>query len=216
LGLRALGGRLIKWRTGIRWYALALLIAPMAMVVVPLAISAFYPAMMPRVFTSNDRASLFAIGIASGLLGGLLEELGWTGFATPQLLKRHGVLEAGLILGPIWALWHLPMNLWSSGDATGALATTLFLHSFLFSIGILTAYRILIVWVYQGTRSLLVAVLMHFALILGNLLFVPEAFDALPGPVWSLAVAATLWVMLAVVRVGRRAGRPAAGRPVAA
>ena len=44
----------------------------------------------------------------------------------------------------------------------------------------------------------------------------PEAFDALPGPVWSLAVAATLWVMLAVVRVGRRAGRPAAGRPVAA
>jgi uncharacterized protein len=43
------------------------------------------------------------------VLGGpLFEEPGWRGFALPRLQQLHGPLIGGLILGSLWALWHLP------------------------------------------------------------------------------------------------------------
>ena len=44
------------------------------------------------------------------ILGGpLAEELGWRGFARDPLQKGRSALSASLILGVIWALWHLPL-----------------------------------------------------------------------------------------------------------
>jgi hypothetical protein len=42
------------------------------------------------------------------LCGPLFEEPGWRGFALPRLQRLHGPLVGGLILGSLWALWHLP------------------------------------------------------------------------------------------------------------
>ncbi len=46
--------------------------------------------------------------------GGLMEELGWRGFALPRLQESHGPLKASIILGIIWSLWHIPikLNVW--------------------------------------------------------------------------------------------------------
>lgn len=42
-------------------------------------------------------------------LGGPLgEEIGWRGFALPELMKRHTPFVASLILGFVWTFWHLP------------------------------------------------------------------------------------------------------------
>lgn len=203
-GLRELLSRLFKWYVGIRWYAVALLTAPLLMSAIPLAISLLLPEFLPRVFTTGDKASLLVMGIAFGLVGGFLEELGWTGFAIPELRQHYSVLATGLIVGFLWGAWHVLMNFCSSGDASGALATTLFLHSFIFSVGILPAYRVLMVWVYDHTRSLLVAMLMHTSLIVSNVLFVPEAIGEAPGPIWSLVMAAALWILVAVIAVANR------------
>nr|WP_299340901.1 CPBP family intramembrane glutamic endopeptidase [Allomuricauda sp.] len=40
-------------------------------------------------------------------IGSLLEEIGWTGYATNALLKKHSVLHTGLVVGVIWSIWHL-------------------------------------------------------------------------------------------------------------
>jgi membrane protease YdiL (CAAX protease family) len=208
-GLRELFSRLRTSSVGPRWYGVALLTAPLVMAAVPLALSFGWPEYLPRIFTSADKVSLLATGISAGLLGGFLEELGWTGFAIPEFRKSRSLLATGLIVGCLWGAWHILMNIWSSGDSSGTLATTLFLHSFIFSVGILPAYRVLMVWVYDQTRSLLLAMLMHMALIVGNVLFVPQAIGEVPGPIWSLVTAVAMWIIVGVVLAANR-GQPQA------
>jgi uncharacterized protein len=201
-GLRELLSRLLRWRVGARWYAVALLAAPLSMTAIPLALSLAFPEFVPGIFTKDDKASLLLLGIAAGLAAGIFEELGWTGFAIPRLRPRYGVLTSGLIVGALWGAWHFIVNLWSSGTPSGALSLALFLHSFLFSVGVLPAYRLLMVWVYDRTGSLLVAMLMHASLTTSNVLLVPLASEA-PLVTWSLVVAATLWVAVVAVVVAR-------------
>src|SRR5918995_4828725 len=77
-----------RWRVGARWYALALLTSPLYLTAILLAFSLSSPDFLPRILTTTDMASLLLFGIGWGLIGGgLLEELGWTGFAVPTLLK---------------------------------------------------------------------------------------------------------------------------------
>src|SRR5512132_4092170 len=65
-GLRDFASRLLVWRVGARWYA-ALLIAPAAMAVALLALSAFSPAFLPGIFTSNDKLSLLLLSLGVGV-----------------------------------------------------------------------------------------------------------------------------------------------------
>ena len=118
---------------GTRWYAVALLTAPLvdAMAVL-LALSLLSPEFLPGIFASADKASLLLVGIAAGLMVGVFEELGWTGFAVPRLRLRYGVLTTGLIVGVLWGAWHFLGNVWASGASAGALSLALFLTRELF------------------------------------------------------------------------------------
>jgi membrane protease YdiL (CAAX protease family) len=202
-GFRELLSRLLRWRVGVRWYAVALLTAPLLFTAIPLVLSLLFPEFLPSIFTTDDKASLLLLGIAAGLVAGIFEELGWTGFAIPRLRLRYGVLTTGLIVGVLWGAWHFLVNFWSSGSPSGAFSLVLLLHSVLFSVGILPAFRVLMVWVYDRTGSLLVAMLMHVSLTTGNVIFVPLA-TGVPLVAWSLVLAAALWVVVAAVAVTNR------------
>ncbi|MBN2412787.1 CPBP family intramembrane metalloprotease [candidate division KSB1 bacterium] len=202
-GLREFLSRLLKWRVDARWYAVALLTAPLLMTVIPLALSLLFPEFLPGIITKNDKASLLQLSIMAGLGAGIFEEIGWTGFAIPMLRKRYGILATGLIVGFLWGAWHVLVNFWSSGSPSGAISLPLLLHSLFFSVGILPAFRILMVWVYDRTASLLVAMLMHFSLTAGNVLLVPLASGA-PLVTWSIVIAAAMWVVVAALVLTNR------------
>jgi membrane protease YdiL (CAAX protease family) len=83
-GFRDLLTRMRRWRVGARWYAVALLTAPLVFTAILLAFSLSSPEFLPRILTTSDTASVLLFGIGWGLIGGgFLEELGWTGFAVP-------------------------------------------------------------------------------------------------------------------------------------
>jgi membrane protease YdiL (CAAX protease family) len=198
-GFRQLLLRLLRWRAGIAWYAAALLIAPILMTAIPLALSLKLPEFLPGIITKSDKSSLLIMGIIAGLMAGIFEELGWTGFAIPRLRLKFSVLSTGLIVGFLWGAWHYIINYWSSGTPTGTLAIDLFMHSIIFSIGILSAFRVLMVWVYDSTESLLLVILMHMSLTSSNVIFVPQVITGATGPIWSLSIAAAMWIVVAVV-----------------
>ena len=150
-GLREVLARLLTWRVGGRWYAVALLTAPFLVMAVSLALSLLSPEFLPAVFMTNDKAPLLLSGLAAGLIVGIFEELGWTGFAIPRMRRRYGVLSTGLLVGVLWGAWHFIM-FWEPGSFSGAFPLALLLVK-LFSW--LPAYRVLMVWVYDRTGSLL-------------------------------------------------------------
>lgn len=85
--------------------AVALLTAPLLFMVVPLALLLTFPDFLPRIFTEKDKVFLVWYSVVAGLMVGIFEELGWTGFAVPKIRQRYGVLGTGLIVGLMFAAW---------------------------------------------------------------------------------------------------------------
>ena len=118
-GLREVLRRLLRWRVGARWYAVALLPAPLLAAAVLFALSLSSP-----IFTTADKTAVLLSGIAAGLTT-VLEEIGWTGFAVPRLRRRYGVVTTGLIVGVLWGAWHFLQGLFISGTYAGVLPLAL-------------------------------------------------------------------------------------------
>ena len=194
IGIRDLWSRLLKWRVSARWYAFALLVAPLSTLVILLLLSLFSHEFIPALSSSEDKAALIIMGLISGVIVGLFEELGWTGFATPRMRRRWSIFVSGFIIGIIWGAWHFIL-FWESDTFSGALPFFLLLAR-LFSW--LPAYRIIMVWVYDHTESLMVVILMHASLVATLAIFDPP----LSGEgllTLILARAAVLWIIVAVI-----------------
>ena len=99
-GFREFGWRLFKWRVGGRWYAVALLTAPLLVTGTLLAFSLISPEFLPRLFTSDDKASLPLFGIAAGLIG----EVSWRSWAGRGSLCQHclGGVTVSSLQGSSW------------------------------------------------------------------------------------------------------------------
>jgi uncharacterized protein len=87
-GFRELLSRLLRWRVGARWYAVALFTAPLVFTAAMLGLSLISPEFLPRIFVTSEKVSLVLMGILIGLPVGNFEELGWTGFAIPTMRLR--------------------------------------------------------------------------------------------------------------------------------
>jgi membrane protease YdiL (CAAX protease family) len=168
-----------------------------------LALSAASPAFVPGIFTSSQKTSLLLVSLGVGLSAGLFEELGWTGFATPVLRRRHGILVSGFVLGIWWSAWHLFPNVWSARAAAGELAMPVHMTGTAIGIfvGYLTAFRVLMVWVYDRTRSLFAGMLMHTSITFSLLFLNPLNLAGARLLVYSFALAGAVWVVVAAVAI---------------
>jgi membrane protease YdiL (CAAX protease family) len=191
-GYRQLLSRLIHWRVGAGWYALALLTAPMMIVVLLSGLSLVSAEFQPALLAADGKTALVLSSVVAGLAVGLFEEIGWTGFAVPRLKRHFSVLKTGLIVGIVWGAWHFP-PFWK-GDTFSAALPLMLLLAQLFSW--LPPYRILMVWVYDRTESLLLSILMH-ATLMGSLnALVPADLTGMTLLTWILAWAAALWLIV--------------------
>lgn len=210
-GFRDLFARLSAWRVGAHWYAVALLTAPLLTTVVLITLSLRSSAFLPAIVNimsgeleaaAEGRSTLLLSMFGIGLVVALFEELGWTGFATPPLRRRHGVLMTGVVLGLVWGAWHF-LVFWESETFREAFPLVLLLAR-LFSV--LVAYRVLMVWAHDRTGSLLVPILMHAAF-----LAAPQARVMSPATIvtTNLALAAVLWGIIGTLAwQGRLSPRP--------
>jgi len=185
-GARALFRQLAEQRPSAAWCLLALTL-PGAILVAGLAVySLFAPHDVgPWLYPPRNAQHVLALFLIP-----VGEELGWRGFAFPRLQARLGALPASLLLGALWALWHLPVLL-LAGVTPGAL-----LCMFPFFI----AGSVVFTWLYSH-GGLLLAVLAHMGAHLNN------SHQALPGDLTPLVVHTLAYALaaIAVVLLDRRA-----------
>ena len=194
-GLRDFQSRLLKWQVSLRWYAVALLTAPLLTTAILFALS-----LTPPIMTAAGKAGFRLSGIIAGLVVAVCEESGWTGFAIPELRKRYGIVTTGLIVGLLWGAWHYPLFS-GSVSSVGAIPRGLVLAVLLFSW--LPPYRVLMVWVYDHTRSILMMMLMHFPLVVDSLVLAPQT-PMSEVVTYVLVFAAVLWAIVAALAVTNR------------
>ncbi|MDR6223468.1 CPBP family intramembrane glutamic endopeptidase [Methanococcoides alaskense] len=187
-GLRNLFSRMLKWRVGLRWYAAALLIFPALILGVLWTLTAF---------VSPDFApTFFAFGILGGLLAGFIEEIGWMGFAYPRMETKFGTWHATIYLALLHGSWHAMVGYLWEASTYGVYWLPRFIAMWFVAM---MAMRILLVWIYSNTGSLLFAQLTHasstgFLIILSPLMISP-ANETL----WYAVYAVILWIPAAIM-----------------
>ena len=195
-GVRRLLQRTVQGRVGLKWIAVA--------VGLPLFMSAMVVVLdaallgKPITIVPNE-APVFTIILGLLVIG---EEIGWRGFALPHLQTRFNSLTASLILGVLWATWHLP-------------------NSFIPGMGhYLTAFPVFLVWVISMTvlftwlanctrGSIWIAWLFHAAInVAGGFLFIGDNLRQWWLSAGVFAVVALIIVIVEGPNLGRQTTSP--------
>ena len=140
-------------RIALRYYALALALP----VVLLLGAAVVHVVLFDGVVTPDVLPGVLEYPLFLGfvaLFGGGLEEPGWRGYLLPALQKAYSPLTAGLLIGIVWAGWHLPLVF-----IPGTVQHTLPLGLYLLQ---LVELSILLTWITNRVGgSVLPAILLH-------------------------------------------------------
>lgn len=162
-GVRELLRRFLIWRVGIRWWAFALLFG-----IIPAVIGLYVFDLFggPAVVWSGLKplVNLVPLFVILTVLAGMGEEFGWRGFALPRVQARHSALISSLIVGLIWAIWHIPLFLTQGTVQSQWRAEVGIVPAVLGYSVFVIAWSIQYTWVFNNTRgSVLLAAVIHGA-----------------------------------------------------
>jgi membrane protease YdiL (CAAX protease family) len=187
----------LRWRVGVVWYAVALLL-PFMMLMARVGLAALLHGA-----TSAPWAVLppTLVGLLSAVVAPLGEEFGWRGFALPRLEMRFGAIRASLFLGSIWGIWHLPFFLLPNASEAGL--------PFILFLGGCIAETFIYTWLFNGSGgSVLICMVFHAATNVA-LQIVPVSPDTQGGHLlpYLLFTAVEGVIALVVILVMRRRRR---------
>jgi uncharacterized protein len=186
-GLHTLFLRMARPCCTARWYA-ALLI-PTALILTTLGI-------LTLLLSPIYRPNSFFVGVSFGVVAGLFEEIGWTGYAFPALNRKCSAMTSAIVLGLLWSAWHIPVV-----DYLGTVTPhgSWWLEYFVAFTAVMTAIRVLICWVYVSTGSLLMAQLLHAASTGALVALSPPHISAAQEAFWYGVYACFLWLTVGAV-----------------
>ena len=140
-----------------------------------------------------------------GVLSGLVEEPGWRGYALDRLQTLYSALGASLVLGIIWALWHLPL-FFIEGTYQNLLGPGSW-QFWLFLVAILPG-SVISTWIYNNTgRSVLAVILLHSCGNAVSELLSLEGTEQVAAFVGGLALAIVVTVMWGASTLSRSSPR---------
>jgi CAAX protease family protein len=208
-GALALLRRTFEWPAGARWYVFA--VGYMAAIkLVAAALHRVLTGAWPPFGQEPLLIMAGAIVVSTPVQAG--EEIGWRGYALPRLANGLGLPSASIVLGVIWACWHLPFFFIQRADRYG--------QSFPAYLLSVTALSVAMAWLYWRTNgSLLLTMILHAA-INNTKDIVPSAAAAPASPLTLNAsligwlTTALLWICAIYFLVQMRGARLERGSPL--
>lgn len=140
------------------WFAMAIFLMPIVLVLEYGFLRISGLAVPFPDFSVSSAILLFAVFVVAAIG----EEAGWQGYAAPLLQSKHSALMASLILGLVWAIWHIIPFLQAGQTLSWIWWQCL----------TMLPARIIIVWLSNNTkRSVLITVIFHAMMNLSEFLF---------------------------------------------
>lgn len=171
-GLRELRAAGRAWRVGWQWYVAVLVGAPL-LILAGVLVMFGVPASLP-IFGPGIAASYLGYFVLVFIAVGLPEELGWRGFALPRLQARFGPLGGSLILGVLWAGWHVPFFLTPDHGGGPHADVVAVATNFALFAGMVVVMAVLFTFVYNATRgSVFMTALLHAAIDTPQIVWLP-------------------------------------------
>jgi membrane protease YdiL (CAAX protease family) len=213
VGFRSLLRRLLTWRVGLQWY-LFVLFCPALLSLAETALAVLFGSPIPdfaqppfvRLYPLPSELSkvnplLFLpfVFFQQTLIGSSMgEEIGWRGYALPRLEASRNAVRAGIILGVVWGMWHLPLWLTKGYPlAEGFLGWAM--------LGIV-ADSVLFTWVYNNTKgSLLLALFFHSSIAITGLFLSSTESSAFRGLALKWGVVVLVIVTFGAERLSHQA-----------
>lgn len=191
-GVIALLRRLVDWEVPARWYLFAI----SYMAVVKLTVAVVVRATTggwPR-FGGEPWYVMLAATLGSTVMGGQAgEEIGWRGYALPRLAERFGLGGASVVLGVLWACWHLPLFFFPEADT--------YHQSFPLYLAQVTAVSVAMAWLFASTRGSLLPVMLLHAAVNNTKDIVPSAVANATNP-WALSHSLVARLTVALLWLG--------------
>lgn len=177
-GIKSYLSRLLIWRSSLSWYAFLFLGIPLIFIVGSLIKGNLLTDPFPF-----STLSAFLLATFFAIIKGPVEEFGWRGLALPLLQRKLAPIWAGLILGIIWGLWHLPAFLMSGTQQSEWSFAPFFLGCVALSIIVTPLFN-------RSHGSILLTAFFHF------MLMNPIFPDAQPYDTYIIIVIAVIvvWV----------------------
>ena len=181
----ALVSRVFKWQVGARWYVFA--VGYMAAVKLSVAVvHRIVTGAWPRFGQEPWYLMAAAIIISTWVQAG--EEIGWRGYALPRLSERFGLAPASVVLGIVWATWHLPLFFFPENNILG--------QSFPLYLLQVTALSVAMAWLYWRTGGSLLLVMLLHAAVNNTKDIVPSAVPGATNP-FALSTSLVGWLTVA-------------------
>ena len=182
---RMLIDRVFDWRVRARWYIFAIGFLPAIKLSVALVHrlgTGAWPRFGPEAWYVMAAAIMVSTWVQAG------EEIGWRGYALPRLSDRFGLASASVILGILWATWHLPLFFVPAADTSG--------QSFPLYLLQVTALSVTMAWLYWRTGGSLLLVMLLHAAINNTKGIVPSAVPGATNP-FALSTSLVAWLTVA-------------------
>lgn len=187
-GIKKLLSGFTHWKFNPLW-----ILATLSLTLIPLLVALIYILAGNPVkgIAPGTSLSFLMLNVLYTLLfGPLAEETGWRGFALPRLQQKFNALLSSIILGVVWAFWHLPFYFISGGGAG---------IPFPIYVVLVTTLTIFITWIYNNTNGNLgLCILAHFCFNF-NSAFIAGFLGLLPPMIFYISCGAVLGLLVLAV-----------------
>ena len=188
-GVKLLINKISFKDTGITWYIFAISFIAFIKGLAALIFFLLYGS-WPQFGTTPWYVMLFAIAVSMWVQAG--EEIGWRGYALPLMSKKFGLAMASILLGIIWATWHLPLFYITAADT--------FNQSFPVYLLQVTGLSVIMAWLFWKVDGNLLPLMVFHAAINNTKDIVPSASKASATP-FTLNASPIGWISLALIWV---------------
>ena len=185
--VRTLLRRVVQANVELRWYVFAVGFMPgikLTVALVHRVVVGAWPRFGDESWVLMAGAILISMWVQAG------EEIGWRGYALPKLSQRVGLAPASLILGVVWASWHLPLFVVLDGDTLG--------QSFPLYLLQVVALSVTAAWLYWRTGGSLLLVMIWHAAVNNTKDIVPSALPGASDPL-TFSASPVAWLTVAML-----------------